>query len=251
MFTSATPETIFAAYLVSLEKGRAKYKSGHFAEAKINLGIAKDQSMSLLAPAFAEWLWATRYEILKDESLDAIMKKTRYYEEVVPDAELFLQITIRNIAGYVKERISVIKLLLLIPDQDIENLCAQGLGELEEAMDEGIIRDNLKAEILNSLGIFYKRPDTPLAIKKFEEALELATPGTVICGHLLQNLGDCYQNYFRDSEKSASKRAEAFHQALDCWHLALENYPEDQKVHRESVQKRINGINEEMKKKTA
>lgn len=248
MFTVATPEALFQVYLTSLEKGRAQYKSGQFAAAKINLGLAKDQSISLLAPAFAEWLWASRYEILKDEGLDAAAKKTRYYEEVVPDAELFLQITLQNMAALVKERVSVIKLLLLIPDQNIEELCAQGLGELEESMAEGVARDNLKAEILNSLGIFYKRTATPQAIKKFKEALKLATQGTVIYGHLLQNLGDCYQNYFRDSDKSASDRVKAFHQALECWQLALENYPKDQRVHRESVEKRIKNINEEMEK---
>lgn len=227
--------------------------------------MAKNAAMGLLSPVFAEELWAARYDILKNENLSPDERKIKYYEEVVPDCELFLDLTV-NQKQHIKERVSVIKLLLLIPGQNIKELCCLGIKELESSDLKEVEKNNYKAELFNSLGISYKRNNTPKAIRILKLGLKLAVPGTVISGHLLQNLGDCYQNYFRlekgadkaeDCIKESSERDKrealedmvgAYEKAIECWNKALELYPKKHEEHRRSVQERIENIEKEKNK---
>ncbi|MDD3190536.1 MAG: tetratricopeptide repeat protein [Candidatus Pacebacteria bacterium] len=241
------------------------YKNGEWFNARIKLKMAREAAMDLFSPVFAEELWAARYDIFKNENLLSDEKIAKYEGEVVPDCRLFLELT-ANQKRYVEERVSVIKLLLLIPGQNIKELCCLGIKDLKASDLAEVNKRNLEAEFLNSLAIPYKRTNTPKAVRILRRGLDLAVPGTVISGHLLQNLGDCFKNYFKlerglDKEETCLKDGNekdkgeayidmigAYDKAIKCWNKALELYPKQNKEHRRSVQERIKSIEEEKDK---
>ena len=144
----------------------------------------------------------------------------------------------------VEERNSAIKLLILLPEIDIEPLCNMGIRELDGSNLDYQERDNLKAELSNSLGLEIRKTDPARAFVIFTESFKTVEKGTIIAGHLMHNAGTCLlilKNEATHIEKYSHARS-----AIRYLERALENYPKDQKGHRDAVEKKITNTQKEI-----
>lgn len=129
-------------------------------------------------------------------------------------------------------RISVIRGLMLLPGEDIEALCQTGKVAISN------YADNLEAELINSYGLVVRETDQERAISIFTDGYDKAERGTIISGHLAQNVGTC-RLIQKNQEESLKSKKEYAISAIISLKVALEEYPEDQKEHRRAVENKI------------
>ncbi|MCK5490861.1 MAG: hypothetical protein KAI67_03385 [Candidatus Pacebacteria bacterium] len=144
-------------------------------------------------------------------------------------------------------RNSAIKLLMLLPGSDIESLCKIGVREVKfaELINEGE-KESWIGELRNSLGIEVRKTDPRQAMDIFLSTHETVKSKTVIAGHLMQNAGTCLLMQMNETKYINMKHYYA-HKAIQLLQKAIDEYPEDQKGHRESVKNKINNTKEEIK----
>lgn len=187
--------------------------------------------------------WTLRYKGFGDESIrtESYSEATKICLEVLEKSEFMKK-------QFVEVRNRVIKLLMLLPGQNVESCFKQGKVELKASILDKADQDTLEAQLLNSLGIPLKMKYPRRAIRIFERAVKLAKYGTPDYSNPLQNESDCWKNLLRDS-KNLKDMEEAYLKAKECLEKALQSYPNKEKGHRESVMKKFNQLEEEKEKK--
>lgn len=178
--------------------------------------------------------WSERYVGFKTDSLDI---RREMYENARRDWQEVL-----NISKNLKTRISAIKGLILLPDENIQQLCEKGLLEIKRNEQE---LENLKAEMINSQAIEIRKTDPVQASNMFVRAHEKVQPQTVIAGHLMQNAGTCWLMLLKE-EKGLYQRYLFAQRAISCFEQALMEYPADQTEHRKSTQTKLDNIKKDL-----
>ena len=221
---------------VAYEKAKNLYAIGEYKEALNPSLESVDLALDILAIALRKRMWIARQVGYKDPKV-----RNEAYEIAMICAKQLLEIS-KN----VEERNSAIKILILLPGMDTEGLCKMGLKELDEAHFIYQKRDNMKAEFMNSLGIEVGKTNFIKAFHIFNEAFKIVEERTTVAGHLMQNTATLFLRRKNETVHKGKKMSYSY-DAIKYLGKALENYPEDQKGHREAVEKKIANTETEIK----
>ena len=175
--------------------------------------------------------WSARYVGFKDrdgKNREAAYKMAR------EDWQRVLKIS-----SDIDLRISAIKGLILLPEEDGEELYRTGITAVNQ------YADNLKAELGNSYGLMVREEDPEKAIHIFLNTYGTVEKETVIAGHLMQNVGTCYL-ILKGLEKNVFQRNLYAIEAINYLEIAIKEYPKDQIKHRGSTQGKIDRIKKEI-----
>lgn len=178
--------------------------------------------------------WSERYVGFKSKNPD---EKNAMYEAARKDWRVVLEKS-KNL----KTRISAIKGLILLPDEDVNQLCDMGMLEIKNDQQE---KENLKAELINSKAIELRKTDPAQASNMFFGAHKKVQPRTVIAGHLMQNAGTCWLMLLKE-EKDFYKRKLFAQRAISCFEQALMEYSADQIEHRKSTQNKLDNTRKDL-----
>ena len=143
------------------------------------------------------------------------------------------------ISSDIELQISAIKGLMLLPGEDLEALCRISKVAILN------YSNNLTAEIMNLYGLVIRGTDTNEAMFIFEKGYGKAERGTIISGHLAQNIGIC-RLMQKNQEKDLRSKREYAISAMISLRVALEEYPENEIEHRRSVQGKIDNTQKEI-----
>jgi len=232
-------------WLRPYESARRLYEDGKYLSAYLAASDAVSQAMKAYELTLRKRMWGARFAGLKDEKIrDEMYKIAR--QDALQIISMSEDVEIRN---------SAIKLLILLPGEDIKKWCVMGIDELQSAELVGIATEedkgDLIAELKNSLGSAIKKENPEKALKIFLDAYDLLSKkGTTLAGHLMQNAGTC-QLMLADVEKDESRRLAHPEKAREYLGKALENYPRDQTAHRETTSRKLNDAIEKIKKITS
>lgn len=181
-------------------------------------------------------MWSAYHVGFKEE-----VKRAEMYEIARKDARLVLatsnDLRIRN---------SAIKLLIILPDEDVRRLCSVGIRELSLSNLSSQEKEDLKGELRNSLGLEVKKSYPDKAIHIFTDAYETVSKGTTLTGHFKHNAGTCWLEMANIEKDNMKKMAYLTH-ALDNLQQALKEYPANQLAHRKTVEEKIKDIKNKTK----
>lgn len=175
--------------------------------------------------------WAARYDGFKSEEEK---HKEEVYEMAGNDWRAVLELS-----SNIDLKISAIKGLMLLPGEDTKRLCQIGMTNVDNHAK------NLKAEIRNSFGLSIKEKDPRGAISIFRGVYSTVEKGTTIAGHLMQNIGTCWL-ILKNREKALTWKISHATKAIECFEIAMKEYPKDQVEHRRSTQGKIDRTKEEI-----
>ncbi|MCK4454038.1 hypothetical protein KAU51_01660 [Candidatus Parcubacteria bacterium] len=213
-----------------MEKRDKEYSDGNWKESIPFATAAISVAIQATALAQNGRAWGRRYVGYKT---DDPQERETMYRLARQDWRAVLK-TSTNI----DTRISAIKGLMLLPEENIPELCELGIREIKLRIPEYQRRENIKAELLNSKGIDVRKTNPEDAERIFLNAYETVERGIVIAGHLINNAGVCHLILKNQAEDKGEKREHA-EQAIKYLKMALKEYPEDQIEHRRAAQKKI------------
>lgn len=217
------------------------YANGEWLKAIKPASMAKEVAKTIgnneyIAEALNRRGWSTRYVGFKSKIPNEI---NELYKDAYRDWQGVL-----SKSTNLKTRISAIKGLILLPGENVNQLCDQGMLEIKNDQQE---KENLKAELINSKAIELRKTDPLVAFNMFTQAYETVQHRTVIAGHLLQNAGTCWLMLLKD-EKDLYNRKHFAQRAILCLEKALEEYPNDQTEHRKSTQNKLDNTRKDLEK---
>jgi len=217
-----------------LQAANELYKDGKYPEAirACSLALKYTHDVEEIAVTLDQRGWAARYDGFK--SKDEAYGKAAY-KIAKEDWRKVLEIS-----SDINLKTSAIKGLMLLPEEDGEELFQMGMAAIDRYTND------LKAELGNSYGLMVRQEDPIGATKIFRDAYRMVEKGTVIAGHLMQNLGTCLLIRENDESDPRWKRVLGV-EAVECLEIAMEEYPESQIEHRRSTQGKIDRTNEEIK----
>lgn len=222
-----------------MKKRDEKYGNGKWKEsipfATGAMSAARDEEEVALAQNGRAW--GERYVGYKT---DDPKERQRMYELARLDWRAVLEKS-KNI----DIRISAIKGLILLPEENVPELCDLGVREIKTQISEYQRREDMKAELLNSKGIDIRKTDPVAAEGIFLDAYETVEHGIVIAGHLINNAGVCHLMLKNQAEDKGDKRKHA-EKAIEYLRKALIEYPEDQIEHRRAAQRKIDNTLKEI-----
>lgn len=218
------------------EETEILYDNGEYKKANVPSLRAVNAAVELLVMALGKRGWTARYIGYKNpEERNAAYKTAKSCTE-----------EILRMSKDIKARNSAIKLLILLPDQDVELLCNMGIRELDGSDLDYQEKENLKAELRNSLGIEIRKTNSVKAFHMFDEAFKTVEKGTTIAGHLKHNIATCFLILKNETVHEKKKMSYA-RDAIKYLEEALDNYPIDQKGHRKAVEDKIKNTRSEIK----
>ena len=168
--------------------------------------------------------WAARYDGFKSEN-EAYRKEM--YKIAREDWRKVLELS-----SDTNLRISAIKGLMLLPGENGKELYQTGIVTIDK------YANNLKAEIGNSYGLMVREKDPMKATTIFWNAYKTVEKGTIIAGHLMQNLGTCLL-ILKNNDKDPRQKLSHAIEAVQYLKIAMKEYPENQFEHRRSTQRKI------------
>jgi len=216
-----------------LQVANSLYEDGKYSRAvkACSLALKYAQDNEQIAVTLKRRGWAARYDGFK--SKDEAYRKAAY-KMARKDWRKVLEMS-----SDIDLKISAIKGLMLLPEEDSEELYQIGIVAIDEHAK------NLKAELGNSYGLMIREEDPRRATFIFLNAYETVEKGTTIAGHLMQNAGTCYLMLKGQEEIVFQKRHYSI-EAIKYLEIAMEEYPENQIEHRRSAQGKIDRTREEM-----
>ena len=137
--------------------------------------------------------------------------------------------------------------MVLTLNKEIVELYQTGEREIKERVS-GQDAQNMKAELLNSLGLVVRSSDLITAENIFGLAFGISKSGITITGNAMQNAATCRLILKDAAENPEEKRNHAMI-AIKRLKIALEpqGYPEEEIEHRRNCQKKIDNTREEIK----
>ena len=216
------------------------YKKGYYGQSiywatrAIELARNKEE-MALALNARA---WGERYVGYK---ADDPMVKDKMYALAKGDWTAVLETMPEDIDVV----ISAIKGFMLLPGNDVEELYKLGAREIEKRIVDDQTKDNLKADLINSMGIIAREKDPEVAERIFLQGYEIVESGITTAGHLINNAGVCHLILKNQAEEKNEKYLHA-KVALEFLTEALDHYPLDQIEHRRAAQKKIDNTLKEI-----
>ncbi len=229
-------------YREALREAEELYKKAEYEKAIEQADISLELAIELKneeyqATALNKRAWPERYIGFKTKDEDL---RAKMYNLAKKDWQAVLEKS-----NDTKIRISAIKGLILLPGENVKELCNVGIQEIHNSHLETQEAENMKAELKNSREIETRKTDPKKAEEGFLKAYETVQHGTVIAGHLLQNAGTCCLMLLKDAKDSYDKYNLA-QRAILLLEKALEEYPADQIEHRKSTQNKINNTKKDL-----
>lgn len=221
-----------------MKKRDKEYSDGRWKESIPFATAAMGVAIQATALAQNERAWGRRYVGYKTDDLS---EREEMYELARQDWRAVLEKS-KNI----DTRISAIKGLILLPRENIVELCDIGTGEIKTQVSEEQRRENMKAELLNSKGIDVRKTDPISAERIFLNAYKTVEHGIVIAGHLINNVGVCHLILKNKPKINKGEKREHAEKAIKYLRMALKEYPEDQIEHRRAAQKKIDNTLKEI-----
>lgn len=220
------------------ERAEALYGEGKYLEALKPAEEAVGIIAELHALALRKAAWSARQIGLKNDS-----KREEMYKVAREYARLILEIS-----HNVEMRNSAIKLLVILPDEDVKRLCSMGVSELRRAPNlDDRVREDMIGELENSRGLAIQGGYPLDAERIFLGAYATVSKKTTLAGHLLNNTGGCWIK-MAESEKDDPQRLFYLERAVGYFEKALEEYPEDQVGHRNALKKKMQDIKDRIQK---
>lgn len=218
------------------QKAEKLYTDGKYEKAVPVAEEAMKIATDSLVKALRKQAWSAKHAGHKNAEI-----RDKMYEIAFACAKKILEIS-----GDPEARNSAIKLLILLPGAKTKELCEMGLKELDKAYFIYQKRENLKAELKNSLGLEVRKVNPAEAICIFLNAYETVSKGTTLAGHLLHNAGTSWL-IMANAEKKNLKKWSYLTYALDNLEKALKEYPVDQIGHIKAVKGKLNDIENKIK----
>ena len=185
-------------------------------------------------------LRANMYRMAREDWFEAF-KLTQNFERRFSSIKGRMLVLLENVT-LVKVEIEEETLTL---NKELAGLYQFGEREIEKHAS-GQNAQNLKAELLNSLGIEVRKSDPETASKIFTCGYMIVEFYTTIAGHLQHNKGTCYL-MLKNQTKDKAEKLKYAEIAILYLKWALEEYPEDQVAHRNAAENKIKNTEEEIK----
>lgn len=229
-------EEIIEEYKKAMEEAEKYYQSEDFDNSIVKASEAIATIRECEVIALRKRAWSNKHKGHKNPEI-----REECYREAKNDAYEILEIS-----KDVETRNSAIKLLILLPDENVKILCNAGINEAENSGLSEQEKGNLKAELKNSLGLEIKKSDPEEAMRVFNDAYESVTKNTTLAGHLKHNAGTCYLEMANAENNNLDKYSYLI-DALEYLQKALKEYPASQTLHRSAVERKIKDTENKIK----